>query len=68
MKTVREVPGKSREGPTTIVQSFNEKIFFEQISSFLQKIFSPFQDVPGTVLDTVTTEFDDTGADLINIT
>ena len=68
METARKVPGRPREGPRTIVQSSGEKYFSTKFQKFCAKHFSSFRNFPGTVLDTVTTKFDETGSSPINIT
>ena len=68
IKTVRKVPERPHEGPWTIVQSFGEKYFSTKFHHFCAKYFSSFQNFASIVLDTVTTKFDETGSNLINIT
>ena len=68
IKTVREVPVRPHEGPKTVVQSSGEKYFSTKFHHFRAKYFSSFRNFAPTVLDTVTTKFDETGSSLINIT
>ena len=53
---------------TTIVQSPSEKYSSARFHHFCAKYFSSFQNFAAAVLDTVTTELNETGADPINQT
>ena len=62
----------SREDPASVSQNTGqsscEEYFSTKFHHFCAKYFSSFQNFPPLVLDTVTTEFDENGAGLINIT
>ena len=57
IKIVRDVPGRPRECPRIILQSSGEKHFSTKFHHFCAKYFSSFRNFPGTVLDTVTTDW-----------
>ena len=64
LNTHREPSDRRR----TIVKSSGETYFPTKFHHFGAKYFSSFRNFPGRILDTVTTEFDETSANLINIT
>ena len=68
IKIVRNVPGGPSECPRIIVKSSDEKYFSNKFHHFRAKYFSSFENFSVQILYTVTTECDETGADLINIT
>ena len=55
IKLVRKVPGRPHEIPRTIVLSSGEKKNPTKFHNFRLIFFSSFQNVAGTVLDTVNT-------------
>ena len=58
------LPGRKKRGARIWAPPFR---LHRKFHYFCAKYFSSFRNFPPTVLDIVTTKFDETGADLINI-
>ena len=63
----KEFPEKPHGDPKTIIQSFGEKYLPTTFHHFRAKYFPSFRNFAPRILDTVTTEFDETEYNLINI-